>query len=102
MKVVPRSNYLKELREILFTDKNKKTYDNDEIVSLFKQHFHLEENVKLSYVKELNQSELINLVQMSPLAWNSKKEQIESFMNQDSAGITVDLDILVGVTKHMN
>lgn len=36
---------------------------------------------------------------MSPLAWHAKKEQIDSFLNQDSTGITVDLDVLIGV-KH--
>ncbi|WP_077319094.1 putative RNA methyltransferase [Virgibacillus proomii] len=99
IKVVPRSNYLKELREALFIDKNKRDYDNDEIVSLFKQHFHLEKYFKLSYVKELSQTELMNLVQMTPLAWKSEKEQIDTFIKQNSVGVTVDLDILVGYKR---
>ena len=99
VKIVPRPNYLKELREMLFTNRNKKTYTNDETISLFKQHFHLAERFKFSYFKELNQTEFINLIRMSPLAWNAGKEQIDSFINRGSAGISVDLDILIGVNK---
>src|SRR5690625_5272104 len=73
IKVVPRFNYLKELRKALFPDKNKKTYNNSEIVSLFKQHFHLEKHFNVSYVMKLNQTELLDLVQMTPLAWRSEK-----------------------------
>ncbi|WP_188455703.1 putative RNA methyltransferase [Virgibacillus oceani] len=100
VKVVPNANYLKELQDVLFMNNNKKNYDNDDTVSLFKQHFELVEYSKLSYSKELNQTELLNLVQMSPLAWNASKEKIDTFMNQSSSNITVDIDILVGVNRH--
>jgi 23S rRNA (guanine745-N1)-methyltransferase len=97
VKVVPRSNYLKELREALFDDTDKKSYKNDETVSLFKRHFNLVDIFNLSYTKELTQTELTNLAQMSPLVWNSKKEHIDQFTNQGLSEITVDLDILVGI-----
>lgn len=99
IKVVPRSNYLKELREALFDDTEKKSYKNDETVSLFNQHFHLEDVHNLSYIKKLTQTELKNLARMSPLAWNSEKEQIDMFTNQSCSEITIDLDILVGINK---
>ncbi|MBL4954359.1 methyltransferase domain-containing protein [Neobacillus sp. YIM B02564] len=99
VKVVPRTNYLKELRKALFDDMDMKTYKNDETVSLFNQHFQLVNMIHLSYTKKLPQSDLSKLVQMSPLAWNSKKEQIDKFTNQVFSEITVDLDILVGVNR---
>jgi 23S rRNA (guanine745-N1)-methyltransferase len=99
IKVVPRSNYLKELREALFDDTDKKSYKNDETVSLFQKHFHLADIFNLSYTQELTQTELRNLAQMSPLAWNSKKGHIDHFTNQDTSEITIDLDILVGINK---
>jgi|SRR5690625_1911659 len=97
IKVVPRANYLKELRDIIFTDENKKKYSNDETVSLFKEHFHQVKQSKVSYSKVLKREELMNLVQMAPLSWNVEKERLDVFMNQGSPEITVDLDILVGV-----
>ncbi|MEI3610564.1 putative RNA methyltransferase [Pseudogracilibacillus sp. SO10305] len=97
VKIVPRPNYLKELREVIFTNSDKKAYTNGETISLFKQNFQLVNNFRFSYFKELEQTELLNLIQMSPLAWNAEKEQIDSFLKLDSTGITVDLDILIGV-----
>jgi 23S rRNA (guanine745-N1)-methyltransferase len=35
--------------------------------------------------------------EMTPLTWNSNKEQIDKFTNQSSSKITIDLDILVGI-----
>lgn len=101
VKVIPRPNYLKELREALYDDKDKKSYKNDGTVPLFEQHFHLVDVLNLSYTKELTQTELTNLVQMSPLAWNSKKDDIDRFINRGSSEITVDLDIMVGVNKQL-
>lgn len=97
IKVVPRSNYLKELRNAFYED--KKEYRNDEIVSLFKKHFELLNIVSLSYEKNLNKEELNNLVRMTPLAWSADKGQMERFLSQDSAKITVDLDVLFGRNK---
>ncbi|MBA2872234.1 23S rRNA (guanine745-N1)-methyltransferase [Anoxybacillus calidus] len=99
IKVVPRPNYLKELREVLFDNDEKKVYKNDQIVSLFKKHLHLLDVFHLCYTKNLNKAELTNLVQMTPLAWSADKARIDAFINRDSAEITVDLDILVGVNK---
>lgn len=99
VKVVPRSNYFKELREILFEHTDKKHYKNDKTVSLFKQQFHLLDQIPLSYSIELNQAQLLNLIRMSPLAWNLKKEQRDAMISHDISSITVDLDVLVGQKK---
>ncbi|MBA2876233.1 putative RNA methyltransferase [Thermaerobacillus caldiproteolyticus] len=99
IKVVPRPNYLKELREVLFDNNEKKVYKNDQIVSLFKKHLHLLDVFNLCYTKNLKKAELKNLVQMTPLAWSADKARIDAFINRDSAAITVDLDILVGANK---
>src|SRR5690606_27579624 len=97
VKVVPGPYYLKELREALFVDTDKKDYNNDEPVSLFKNHFHVVSMFNVSYTTVLKSSELNSLVQMSPIAWNSNNNNFDSFINQDIAEITVDLDILVGI-----
>lgn len=97
IKVVPRSNYLKQLREALYDKTDKKSYTNEKTVSLFEQHFHLVDELKISYTKDLNPSELMNLAQMSPLTWNKSKEEIEQvLMEQSISEITIDLDILIG------
>ena len=99
IKVVPGPNYLKELREALYNETEKSHYENQETTSLFKQHFDLVNLENLTYTKELSQSELMNLVQMSPLHWSAEKERIDTFTNQHASEITVDLDILIGQNK---
>ena len=99
IKVVPGSNYLKELREALFENSEKKDYKNEDTVSLFKQHFELIHNSSLKLTKILTKEELQNLVRMTPLAWSGDRDNVEAFSNQDSAEITVDLEILVGKNK---
>ncbi|RFB12098.1 methyltransferase domain-containing protein [Bacillus sp. HNG] len=99
LKVVPRSNYLKELRAALFDHSDRKFYKNDETVSLFNRHFYLLDILKLSYTKEITQTELIHLVQMSPLTWNTSKSDMSRIINQGISEVTVDLDILIGINK---
>src|SRR5690606_16163669 len=99
IKVVPRVNYLKELRELLFDKTDKRFYKNDETVSLFAEHFQLVDVQYLSPCTELTQQELNNLVHMSPLTWNASLKEIEQIMDQRISQITIDLDILVGTTK---
>ncbi len=99
IKVVPGPNYLKEIREALFESSEKKEYKNDDTISLFNEHFKLIHNVKLNYTKILSKEELYNLVRMTPLAWSGDQDRINVFSNQDSAEITVDLEILVGMNK---
>ncbi|MFD0869912.1 methyltransferase domain-containing protein [Paenibacillus residui] len=101
IKVVPRPDYLLELRKAFFENNEKEHYKNDESAELFKKHFDLLNVTHISYVKNLNQEEMDHLTQMTPLAWSSDKMHMDMFKNQDSAQITIDLDILVGVNKKM-
>ncbi|MGM7723872.1 putative RNA methyltransferase [Metabacillus sp. Hm71] len=99
MKVVPRSSYLKELREALFNDTEKKVYHNDDTVYLFKKHFQLKDVISLRYTKKLEQTELEHFVQMSPLSWTSNQADIEAFILKGFSEVTIDLDILIGLNK---
>ena len=45
---------------------------------------------------DLDKSAIEWLVQMTPLTWSTTEERVASFLNKDSAQITVDLDILIG------
>jgi 23S rRNA (guanine745-N1)-methyltransferase len=99
MKVIPRPHYLKELREELFDNNRKKAYQHGKTVSLFKEHLQLLEAFELRYTKKLGKAELHDIVQMTPLAWSADSERIKTYVNQDSAEITVDVEILVGIKK---
>mgnify|MGYP001163250960 FL=1 len=94
IKVVPRPNYLKELRVVLNQQKNPDT--NEKIISLFKENFSTVEHTELNYSKEISQEELVHLVNMSPLTWNLNDSEKNQIMEQGVSEITIDLDILIG------
>ncbi|WP_246861096.1 putative RNA methyltransferase [Bacillus sp. REN3] len=96
IKIVPQSGYLKELRECLFHKPEKQSYSNAETVERFIENFLFIDSLRLSYTIDLNKSSLQSLVEMTPLTWTATKERVNSFLNKDSAQITVDLEILIG------
>lgn len=97
IKVVPGPHYLKELREVLFDDTDKRSYENAETVSLFKAHFQSVNIENLKFKKQLSQNELKNLIRMSPLTWNAELEDILELESRDTFEITIDLDVLIGI-----
>ncbi len=98
IKVVPQSSYLKQLREHLFNKPEKHSYSNAEIVDRFNENFQLVDNLRVTYKSNLNQSSIQWLIQMAPLIWGTtdEDERVQSFLEKDSAQITIDLDILIG------
>ncbi|MBO0992917.1 methyltransferase domain-containing protein [Bacillus sp. SD088] len=99
IKVVPRADYLKELREALFVQEEKREYSNEDTISLFQKHFHVVEKIRFHETKKLTKNELENLVRMTPLSWSADPHFKEAFMEHSFRNITIDLDILVG--KHI-
>lgn len=94
IKIIPRANYLQELRtEILAED--KRDYSNKQTEDLFKEQFHLLEQFSFTQFKKLEQDELENLTQMSPLTWRANEKQLKTFLKKAN-GVTIDLEILIG------
>ncbi len=96
IKIVPQSGYLKELREYLFHKPEKQNYSNAVTVERFNESFQFVDSLRLRYTMNLNKSFIQWLVQMTPLTWTATKERVKSFLNKDSAQVTVDLEILIG------
>jgi len=88
---------LQQLREALFPADSD--YDNADPTVLFQDHFRLIDSYQVRQIHTLDQTELTNLVQMTPLAWSANQADIDSFLDLASSEITVDLDILVGQKK---
>lgn len=96
IKVVPRLNYLKELREVLIAHPDKKSYKNDKIVPLFEQHFDLVDIIHIQDTKEVSQEWINDLLHMTPLAWNYRPHSLEQIKNKRISQVSIDLDVLVG------
>lgn len=99
IKVVPQSGYLKELREVFFDQSEKQSYSNVETVDLFNENLHSVNSLRIRYTMNLDNSLIHSLVQMTPLTWTTSEERVKSFLERNSAEITVDLDVLIGRKK---
>ncbi|SFL93754.1 23S rRNA (guanine745-N1)-methyltransferase [Gracilibacillus orientalis] len=87
IKVVPRSNYLQEIREQVMEEKQQ-SYTNAEVLEHFKQHFDNLEIHTIQYQWKVPEDVLKDLWFMTPLTWRKEMEQpIER--------ITIDLDIII-------
>jgi 23S rRNA (guanine745-N1)-methyltransferase len=96
IKVVPQSGYLKELREFFYDKPEMQSYSNVETVDRFNENFHNVECSRIRYTMNLDNPFLHSLVQMTPLTWATTQERINSFLERDSAEITIDFDLLIG------
>ncbi|TDQ34594.1 putative RNA methyltransferase [Aureibacillus halotolerans] len=97
VKVVPRSGYLKEIREVLFHKATKK-YSNEATLERFSKHFQVAEHFRLCYTTRLNPASMKWLVQMTPLTWSLTEEKEMSLAEEISNQITVDLDVMIGIS----
>ncbi|MEC0520665.1 methyltransferase domain-containing protein [Bacillus inaquosorum] len=97
IKVVPRKDYLIELRQFLYTDSPRRTYSNTAAVERFTANVERSQQARLRYVKTLNRQAIHWLLQMTPLAWSAPKDRVSLLKEMKSANITVDVDILIGM-----
>ncbi|MCR2822708.1 methyltransferase domain-containing protein [Lederbergia panacisoli] len=88
IKVVPKSGYLKEIRNLFY----KNTYSNEQTVERFKENFQQVETYELSYKVPLDEYLFQPLLQMTPLTWNKLNAGEEVRLPE----ISIDLEVLIG------
>ena len=96
MRVLPRTNHLIELREIIYSKVNvkDKKYIADENLCEYIR----EENVTCRI--DLNKEEIESLLKMTPHYWKSTEENKIALREYDNLTVTVDMRI--GVFKKYN
>lgn len=99
IKVIPRHDYLKEIRDFFPNQNKKERNSNEKIVQLFSTKHQTVTRKNVRYEVELNNQELHSLVQMTPLTWNLSHTSLKRFLQSGIKSITVDLDILIGKKK---
>ncbi|QIW81918.1 putative RNA methyltransferase [Bacillus tequilensis] len=97
VKVVPRRDYLIELRQFLYTDSPRRTYSNAAAVERFTANVGNSRRVRVRYAKMLNRQAIHWLLKMTPLAWSAPEERVSLLKEMTSAEMTVDVDILMGM-----
>lgn len=96
IKVVPGSNYLKELRDIFYDKTDKQTYSNEKVIKHFENNFHILDIEQIEYSAEVTKANFQHLINMTPLSWGTTMENMKKALSMDISSITVDLNILIG------
>lgn len=100
IKVVPNSQYLKELRETVYSDNENATYSNDKVINHFKERLEVINTKNINYKFDISKELLPYLIKMTPLTWGESADKLNSILEKDISSITIDLDIIIGKKKN--
>lgn len=100
IKVIPGTNYLKELRNIFYDKTSKQFYSNEKVLEHYKEHFCILDKKDVYYTVKILQDNLKHLMRMTPLSWNVTDEKVEQAIHNNINNITVDYTIVVGKKKN--
>ena len=99
IKIVPGSNYLKELRKVFYKKTKKETYSSDRVIEHFRNNFNLIDIQNVQYNVQLSKDKLRHLIKMTPLSWGAEDDKIQKVYNEDIDCITADFNIMIGNKK---
>lgn len=101
LKVIPNAGYLQELRYLLYgQDQQKSTYDNHQVVNLFKKHYPNCQVRRVHYRFDVPAGLQTALVEMTPLHWGRGARQLSPDDLQGLTGVTVDVSLLIAKKAH--
>jgi 23S rRNA (guanine745-N1)-methyltransferase len=95
LKVVPNSDYLIELRHLLFKPNDRQYhYDNQRVIDLFKQHYPTAQQQVIHYEFDLSTVDFNDLMVMTPLHWGADADSLAQAVQTGLPKITVDVSLL--------
>lgn len=96
IKVVPNSNYLMELRHLLYpSDSQNSSYSNQKVVDLFAQHYPNYQRMDLEYQFAIPAGQQANLLLMTPLHWGQGQREVSTTELASLKSITVAVTLLI-------
>lgn len=96
IKVVPGSNYLKELRDVFYDKLNKNIYSNKKVIRHYSKHFNILDVIQVSYNKKIGKKDFTHFIKMTPLSWSATDSKIEQALNMKINDITADFTVIIG------
>lgn len=99
VKIIPESNYLKEIRTSIQGNIKNNDYNNKNIVAVFKKHLNVVYENRINYKTDVSLLNLMNLVKMTPLTSTLDEEEILNLMKSGILNVTIDLRVIVGILK---
>lgn len=95
IKVVPGSDYLRELRTFFYEGTVNDTYSNKDIIENLKNHLGILKVMPFRYTRRLDRDGMKALIRMTPLAWKKEKDKVDQWMDSGISEITVDLMLIL-------
>lgn len=96
IKVIPGSDYLKELRKVFYMETEKEIYSGNRVIEHFRNNFNLMDIQNVRYSVELSKDELRHLIKMTPLSWGATEDKVQKVLNEGIDCITADFNIMTG------
>ncbi|MBM6614248.1 methyltransferase domain-containing protein [Desemzia sp. RIT804] len=97
LKIAPDKDYLVELRNLLYRDREEKqSYSNDVVVAKFQEHFPDSHRYTIRYTFPLTLENYQDLLEMTPLSWGASEEAKEYALAHPLKEITIHVCLLVG------
>ncbi|WP_409021459.1 methyltransferase domain-containing protein [Dellaglioa sp. P0083] len=95
LKIIPNSNYLVELRELLYNEEShNRSYSNEKVLNLFKENYPDSEQITISYQFDIPEGLFPALLEMTPLHWGATTDNQAKAKEQPLTKITVDVTLL--------
>ncbi|WP_315118241.1 methyltransferase domain-containing protein [uncultured Clostridium sp.] len=99
IKVVPGSQYLKELRETIYNDKKTIDYSNNKVIDYFSHRLDVIDIQDINYQFAVDEELLPHFIKMTPLTWGKSTERLNYIFKKNISSITLDLALIIGIKK---
>lgn len=97
LKVIPESDYLKEMRQVFYKDQpEKQEYSNENVYEKFKNDVVLLKEERLTYQLPILHKEYEDVLKMSPIHWGATTEAKDYARENPFENLTIDVKILIG------
>ncbi len=96
VKVIPGSNYLKELRSVFYEKTDKETYSNENVLKHFANSFKIMDIKHISDGFKVSKEDLKHIIRMTPLSWGVTRQRQDKVLNAGITSVTIDMSIILG------
>ncbi|AUJ29317.1 methyltransferase domain-containing protein [Liquorilactobacillus hordei] len=96
IKIIPNSDYLLELRHLLYDSDNRNySYSNHDVLELFKENYPTARIEQLKYSFQLTPELFEDLVYMTPLHWGADSMKLGQALSTGLDEVTIDVSVLI-------
>lgn len=100
LKVIPETDYLKELRAAFYPENERKqTYSNENVLARFSKEMTILVNERVTYTFAIPKENRLDLLEMSPLEWGVAEQVKEELQKNPLTEITIDVRMLKGIPR---